>query len=96
MTTIRPCFLANARAAALCALFVATSSDARADAIGPCPDGEEVVMNPSTPGSMHHGGFHCERRGGCSIAAPSAGRVPSAVGAASLGLVALALATRRR
>ena len=31
-----------------------------ADAIPGCPPGQHVVMNPVPPGSMHHGGGHCE------------------------------------
>jgi hypothetical protein len=42
----------------LCLLLV--TSPAGADAIGPCPEGQIVVPNPSTPGSGHHGGFHCD------------------------------------
>ena len=60
-------------------------SVASADAIGPCPDGQRVVTNPTPEGSMHHGGFHCEPD-------PSASRCSALPGTQASGALALALA----
>lgn len=44
----------------LCAsLFWA--SVAFADAMPSCPPGQKLVVNPTPPGAMHHGGGHCEK-----------------------------------
>jgi len=34
-----------------------------ADSLPACPPGTHMVANPTTPGSMHHGGMHCEPSG---------------------------------
>jgi hypothetical protein len=68
-----------------------------ADAIGPCPDGETVVTNPTPAGAMHHGGFHCEpdpNASRCS-ALPGA-RAESSLALVLLGIAGVALASRRR
>ncbi len=70
------------------------SGTARADSIGPCPDGQEVVMNPTEPGADHHGGYHCEGGGGgCSVS--SGGTSASAWALAALVLGASAIVRRR-
>jgi hypothetical protein len=70
---------------------------ASADAIGPCPDGQQVVVNPTPAGSMHHGGFHCEPDPNASRCSTVPGvRGEGALALAGLGLAALVLATRRR
>lgn len=79
--------------AALSTLWVA--SIASADAIGPCPDGQVVVTNPASPGSMHHGGFHCEPDPNASRCGASPGR-GDGPGAALVALAALGLAATRR
>lgn len=73
------------------------ATPALADSIGPCPDGQIVVVNPTPAGAMHHGGFHCEPD-------PNASRcsaLPGVGGASSLafvmtGVAGLVLASRRR
>lgn len=72
--------------------FLGLATTASADAIGPCPDGEEVVRNPIEPGAESHGGYHCERSGACSVLAVGAG-APTPWRAAAL-LFGLVLARR--
>ena len=87
----------------LAALFVLALSlglvtgVASADAIGPCPDGQRVVVNQTPEGSMHHGGFHCEPDPNASRCSTLPGvESEGALALAGLGLAALVLATRRR
>ena len=71
-------------------------STASADAIGPCPDGQRVVTNPTSPGAMHHGGFHCEPDPSASRCSALPGSDDSPLAALGVfGSVAL-IATRRR
>ncbi len=72
----------------------AAPSRARADAIGPCPVGQHAVTNPTPPGAMHHGGFHCESD--CSVSAPGAARGPIGMVGSLAALLGLGLATRTR
>lgn len=68
---------------------------ASADSIGPCPEGQLVVTNPATPGSGHHGGFHCEPDPNASHCSATPRRAAAAP--ATLAVVAaLALLSRRR
>jgi MYXO-CTERM domain-containing protein len=77
------------RAAVLAFALCLVASSARADAMPSCGPGQHVVHNPVPPGSMHHGGGHCEY--GCSVSAVGAGP-----GTPWLALVfALALLRRR-
>ncbi len=46
-------------AASILVVLLGCVGSARADAIGPCPPGQDVVMNETEPGAMHHGGYHC-------------------------------------
>jgi hypothetical protein len=84
----------------LLALGLATvlvPSVALADSIGPCPEGQQVVVNPTPEGSMHHGGFHCEPDPNASRCSTVPGvRGEGALALAGLGLAALVLAARRR
>ena len=78
-------------------LALGLAATASADAIGPCPDGQIVVVNPTPAGAMHHGGFHCEpdpNASRCS-ALPGA-RSESTTGFVIVGLAGLAIASRRR
>jgi hypothetical protein len=77
---------------ALAALVVMVSATAHADSIGPCPPGEHVVMNPTQPGAMHHGGFHCEPGAETppATAAPAAAPATAAPAASSGCAIALA------
>jgi hypothetical protein len=89
--------LSSALGTVLGLALVVVTTGVRADAIGPCPDGEHVVMNPSSPGAMHHGGFHCEPDPGrCSVAAPGAARAPAGAWAGALALLGVSIAARRR
>jgi hypothetical protein len=68
-----------------------------ADAIGPCPDGQQVVVNPTPEGSMHHGGFHCEPDPNASRCSALPGvHGEDALALTLAGLAALALGSRRR
>lgn len=70
---------------------------ASADSIGPCPDGQRVVVNPTPEDSLHHGGFHCEPDPNASRCSALPGvESEGALALAGLGLAALVLATRRR
>jgi MYXO-CTERM domain-containing protein len=70
---------------------------ASADSIGPCPDGQRIVENPTPPGSMHHGGFHCEPDPNASRCSALPGvESEGALALAGLGLAALVIALRRR
>ncbi|MFO0681994.1 MAG: hypothetical protein U0234_08085 [Sandaracinus sp.] len=42
------------------ALALGSVQLAHADSMPTCPPGEHWVSNPTQPGAMHHGGFHCE------------------------------------
>ena len=69
MTVLRSALLAVCLAAA-------TASVARADAMPGCAQGEHLQVNPTPPGSMHHGGGQCvpDASSGshCSVVAPGA------------------------
>lgn len=58
--------------AALLAIALLAPSGALADALPDCPPGTHMVMNPTPPGAMHHGG------GGCVPDAPPTDPAPPA------------------
>ncbi|MBN8609885.1 MAG: hypothetical protein J0L92_04845 [Deltaproteobacteria bacterium] len=73
------------------------AATASADAIGPCPDGQIVVVNPTPAGAMHHGGFHCEPDPNASRCSALPGvRTESTSSLVIVGLAGLAVASRRR
>lgn len=76
----------------LCLALVVTP--AFADSIGPCPEGQIVVPNPATPGSGHHGGFHCDPDPNASHCSASPARGDGAL--AALVVVASLAALARR
>jgi MYXO-CTERM domain-containing protein len=88
------------RALLIATLVLGNAPSARADAIGPCGARERVVMNPTSPGAMHHGGFHCEPDPGAPPPPPSAppstpSEVQAAVSAAELASLEAAAASAR-
>ncbi len=69
---------------ALCALLVASATlglaaAARADVISSCGPGEHPVGNPTSPGAMHHGGFHCAPDVPSAVPAPETAVPPTEV-----------------
>lgn len=79
-----------------CSLVLLSSAPVRGDSIGPCPEGELVVVNPTEPDSMHHGGFHCEPDPNASHGCSASSARSSHAALAWLVAIGLGAAWRRR
>ncbi len=53
----------SALSLSLVALALTFAPEVRADSLPSCPAGTHMVMNPTPPGAMHHGGGYCEPDG---------------------------------
>jgi len=77
------------------ASLLLVTSPALADSIGPCPEGQVVVMNPTEEGAMHHSGFHCDPDPNASHCSASPAADGGALALVSVAIVAIAIARRR-